>query len=83
MIQDNEIGSFEAFQDSLSTTVIAKLAPRPTRNKKKAIKGRKNEIKPVAKVAESNGEYGDSNDAAELSDFVEVRQCQPSTVANF
>ncbi len=70
MIQDAEITSFEAFQDSLSTTVIAKLAPDPKRSRKRAVKGRKNEIKPVVKTP-TNDDNGE--DAGELSDFVEVR----------
>ncbi|KAK1084353.1 hypothetical protein LTR33_002710 [Friedmanniomyces endolithicus] len=68
MIQDAEITSFEAFQDSLSTTVIAKLAPDPKRSRKRAVKGRKNEIKPVVKTP-TNDDNGE--DAGELSDFVE------------
>ncbi|TKA42679.1 hypothetical protein B0A54_07522 [Friedmanniomyces endolithicus] len=70
MIQDAEITSFEAFQDSLSTKVIAKLAPDPKRSRKRAVKGRKNEIKPVVKTP-TNDDNGE--DAGELSDFVEVR----------
>ncbi len=70
MVQDDEIASFEVFQDSVSTTVIAKLAPSPKGSRRRVAKGRKNEIKPVVK-AQTNDDDGD--DARELSDFVEVR----------
>ncbi|TKA43656.1 hypothetical protein B0A54_05439 [Friedmanniomyces endolithicus] len=66
MIPDDEIASFEAFRDSVSTTVIARLAPSPNGSRKRAVKGRKNEIKPVVK-AQTNDDDGD--DAGELSDF--------------
>ena len=73
MISDNKVASYEAFQDSLSTTVIAKLAPSPGRSgKKRAIKGRKNEIKPVAKIAQATSNDASEDDAGELSEFVEV-----------
>ncbi|KAK0861894.1 hypothetical protein LTS02_007532 [Friedmanniomyces endolithicus] len=68
MVQDDEIASFEVFQDSVSTTVIAKLAPSPKGSRRRVAKGRKNEIKPVVK-AQTNDDDGD--DARELSDFVE------------
>lgn len=67
MIPEDEVSNFETFKDCLSTSVISRLAPDS--GKKRAIKGRKNEIKPVAKVAPSeNGE----SDAAELAEFIEV-----------
>lgn len=69
----NEGPNFEAFRDALSTTVIVLLAPNPSK-KKRAVKGRKREIKHVTQAAESMN--GDLNDAAELSDFVEVRRDQ-------
>ncbi|KAK1061473.1 hypothetical protein LTR33_012694 [Friedmanniomyces endolithicus] len=68
MVQDDEIASFEVYQDSVSTTVIAKLAPSPKGSRRRVAKGRKNEIKPVVK-AQTNDDDGD--DARELSDFVE------------
>ncbi|KAK5695676.1 hypothetical protein LTR17_024472 [Elasticomyces elasticus] len=68
MLQDDEIASFEAFQDSLSTTVIAKLAPSSKSARKRAVKGRKNEFKPGVRTRMSDEE---SSDASELSDFVE------------
>ncbi|KAK5113502.1 hypothetical protein LTR62_003371 [Meristemomyces frigidus] len=77
MITDNELATFEAFQDNLSTTVIARLSPTSGKGaRKKAIKGRKNEIKPVTRVAD-NGE----GDAAELEDFIEARSCRQDRYA--
>lgn len=75
MIAENEVENFENFKDCLSNTVIQKLAPNRGKPVKK-IKGRKNEIKPVTRVVESNGE--DSNDAADLADFIEVSSTEPS-----
>lgn len=69
MIPASEQDNFEVFRDCLSTAVIDRLAPSVV--KKKRVKGRKNEIKPVAKVA--NGETDGEADAVELSDFTEVR----------
>ncbi|PIA97980.1 hypothetical protein CB0940_05562 [Cercospora beticola] len=68
MILEEERDNFENFKDCLSTSVIQKLAPTSGKPKKK-IKGRKNEIKPVARVADSNGDA--ENDASELADFIE------------
>lgn len=67
MIASDEVSNFELFRDCLSTVVIERLAPANTKPKKR-VKGRKNEIKPVVR-AEQNGE----TDAAELSEFTEVR----------
>lgn len=75
MIAENEVENFENFKDCLSNTVIQKLAPNGGKPVKK-IKGRKNEIKPVTRVVESNGE--DSNDVADLADFIEVSSTEPS-----
>ncbi|KAK6397490.1 hypothetical protein LTR65_006467 [Meristemomyces frigidus] len=70
MLNNDEIASFETFADCLSTTVIAKLAPNAGKTtKKRAVKGRKNEIKPVARVPQPDAD--DLGDAAELSDFVQ------------
>jgi hypothetical protein len=74
MISANESSGLEAFRDALSGTVIARLTPE-TKKREKAVKGRKNEIKPV--VRDANGEGNGLDDAAELSDFVEVRQDEP------
>jgi hypothetical protein len=68
MIASDDVSNFELFRDCLSTVVIERLAPANTKPKKRVKKGRKNEIKPVVR-AEQNGE----TDAAELSEFTEVR----------
>ncbi|KAM3421889.1 hypothetical protein BST61_g2266 [Cercospora zeina] len=68
MILDEQRGNFENFKDCLSTSVIQKLAPNSGKPTKK-IKGRKNEIKPVARVAASNGDA--ESDASELAEFIE------------
>ncbi|EMD00262.1 hypothetical protein BAUCODRAFT_572530 [Baudoinia panamericana UAMH 10762] len=70
MIHDNEVVSLDAFRDSLGTTVIAKLAPSKG-PRRRAVKGRKKEIKPVARVSNGDGEDPDGSDAGELSDFIE------------
>ncbi|EME39994.1 hypothetical protein DOTSEDRAFT_158617 [Dothistroma septosporum NZE10] len=68
MIAEYEVSNFESFQDCLSTSIIQRLAPDSGETaKKRQIKGRKNEIKPVAKVKQDV----ENNDAAELSEFVE------------
>lgn len=73
MIAAEEYGNYETFRDCLSTVVIDKLAPTH-QTKRKRIKGRKNEIKPVQR--ESDGEA----DAAELSEFVEVGLVHPFSI---
>lgn len=70
MISEAEVASFEAFAECLSITVIARLAPNGGKGSKKRVKGRKNEIKPVAKDTQSDDD--NLGDAAELSDFVQV-----------
>jgi hypothetical protein len=69
MISSDEVSNFELFRDCLSTVVIERLAPTTTKSKKR-VKGRKNEIKPVVRA--SNEETSET-DAAELSEFTEVR----------
>jgi hypothetical protein len=70
MIASDEVSNFELFRDCLSTVVIERLAPATTKPKKR-VKGRKNEIKPVVRTTkEQDGE----TDAAELSEFTEVRK---------
>lgn len=69
MIASDEVSNFELFRDCLSTVVIERLAPATTKPKKR-VKGHKNEIKPVVQTTkEQDGE----TDAAELSEFTEVR----------
>lgn len=66
MIPENEQSNFEIFRDCLSNVVIERLAPE-TAKPKKRVKGRKNEIKPVVQIGDS-----EETDANELSDFTEV-----------
>ncbi|KAF2211106.1 hypothetical protein CERZMDRAFT_44140 [Cercospora zeae-maydis SCOH1-5] len=68
MILDEQRDNFENFKDCLSTSVIQKLAPNSGKPTKK-IKGRKNEIKPVARVVASDGDI--ESDASELAEFIE------------
>lgn len=70
MDEATEIENLSFFQDCLSTTLIQRLAPSSSKGSKKRIKGRKNEIKPVHTVIESE------NDASGLADFIEVRRCK-------
>lgn len=76
MIPTEEESNFEIFRDSLSTAVIEKLAPAASKPKKR-VKGRKNEIKPVS--SGTNGAEDGETDAAELSEFAEVRHFRPCT----
>nr|POF15041.1 uncharacterized protein yisb [Quercus suber] len=73
MILSSESPNFEIFRDSLSTLVLERLAPSSSSargkngaTRKRGIKGRKNEIKPVVRSDEDQEE-----DGAELSEFVE------------
>lgn len=66
MADVTEIENLSVFQDCLSTTVIQRLAPDPSKGSKKKVKGRKNEIKPVHVATDPE------SDAAELADFIEV-----------
>jgi hypothetical protein len=70
MISSDEVSNFELFRDCLSTVVIERLAPATTKPRKR-VKGRKNEIKPVVRA--TNEQDGEAN-AAELSEFTEVRK---------
>jgi hypothetical protein len=77
MIASDEVSNFELFRDCLSTVVIERLAPATTKPKKR-VKGRKNEIKPVVRTTkEQDGE----TDAAELSEFTEVRNITTQATA--
>lgn len=76
MISAEEGSNFDIFRDCLSTSVIRKLAPQDGK-KKRNVKGRKNEIKPVVRAEQSESDA--VNDAAELADFVEVGRSAPST----
>ncbi len=75
MIPEDELANHAVFLDCLSVSVVSSLAPATKKTtKKRAGKGRKNEIKPVEK-ADGNA-LDDGNDAAELSEFIEVGQRQ-------
>lgn len=65
MIPDAETDNYEAFRDCLSELVISKLSG--SAEKKRRIKGRKNEIKRVERPAEQEG----ASDAEELGDFID------------
>ena len=74
MLSGDAVANLEAFQDSLSTTVIARLAPAPARGSKRgAVKGRKKEIKPVSQVAAGASAEAEQSGAGDLSDFIQVR----------
>lgn len=73
MIPEGESGNYEAFRDCLSELVLAKLSN--TTEKRKRVKGRKNEIKAVSRPVES-----EDNAAEELGDFMDV-SCSNSTSA--
>ncbi len=68
MIPDSETDNFEIYLECLSATVVANLSPTSKKGPRKRTKGRKNEIKPVVQDPTEKQE----NDAAELSDFVQV-----------
>lgn len=69
MIPDNETQNYETLRDCLSELLIAKLSPQADKPKRKrAVKGRKNEIKPVSRPVPEDG-----SDAADLSETIEVR----------
>lgn len=69
MIAEDEQANYENFRDCISELVISKLSPSADKAKKKrAVKGRKNEIKPVMRPAEQD----ESNGAEDLAEFVDV-----------
>ena len=68
MIAESEVQNYEIFRDCVSELLIAKLSPSAdTPKRKRLVKGRKNEIKPVSRAAAE-----DSSDAADLSETIEV-----------
>jgi len=66
MIPEAETDNYEAFRDCLSELVISRLSN--TSEKRRKIKGRKNEIKRVERPAEQET----ASDAEELGDFIDV-----------
>lgn len=84
MIPDAEIPNFDLFKDCLSSTVISKLAPNGSGKPSKRVKGRKNEIKPVRRVAAQNGEDDGQQDSAnDLAEFIEVGSGANSLVCRY
>ena len=80
MISEDETPNYETFRDCVSELVLSKLSKSAT-TKKKRVKGRKNEIKPVIRPVEED----ETEDAEELGEFIEVnptadfRTCCTST----
>ena len=72
MIPEDEIANYEDFRDCVSELLISRLSGTADKKKKKATKGRKNEIKPVIKPEQ--GQEDNDALAAELGETIEVRQ---------
>lgn len=71
MVAENELDNFDTFRNCLSTVVIAKLCPSPSKSRKKrVVKGRKHEDNPL--VVASFNDDDQATDANDLGDFVEV-----------
>jgi hypothetical protein len=72
MIPEDEIANYEDFRDCVSELLISRLSGTADKKKKKATKGRKNEIKPVTKSEQGQ----EDNDAllADLGETIEVCQ---------
>ena len=70
MISKNEEENFHTFRDCLSTPLIENSTEQPSKKTQKAGKnrsGRKIALKPV-----SVDEHKETNDAAELAEFIDV-----------
>lgn len=82
MIPAEEEPNFSTFRDCLSEPVIRKFAIQPPKaTKRRAAKGRKNEIKPVyPKVIQDDERQ--SNDAEELGEFIEVAHLSRSPASS-
>lgn len=76
MIAEDEIANYEDFRDCVSELLISRLSGTADKKKKKATKGRKNEIKPVSRP-DQNQEDNDAL-AADLGETIEV--CTSSSV---
>jgi hypothetical protein len=71
--ESSSSANYDILKDCLSTMIIEKLSPtntRPSNNKKRQSKGRKNEIKPVERPKPTEEEV--ESDVAELGEFTEV-----------
>jgi hypothetical protein len=75
MVPESGSSNFQTFRDCISTSIIEKLAPdngQKGGGKKRKVKGRKNEIKPVMRTVEDQ-EAEAARAAEEVGEFVEVR----------
>ena len=70
MISEDEIANYEDFRDCVSELLISRLSGTADKKKKKATKGRKNEIKPVSKP-EQDQENSDAL-VTDLGETIEV-----------
>jgi hypothetical protein len=70
MIPEDEIANYEDFRDCVSELLISRLSGTAEKKKKKASKGRKNEIKPVSKPEQ--GQEDNDALAADLGETIEV-----------
>jgi hypothetical protein len=70
MIPGDEIANYEDLRDCVSELLISKLSGTADKKKKKASKGRKNEIKPVSKPEQ--GQEDNDALAADLGETIEV-----------
>lgn len=70
MISEDEVANYEDFRDCVSELLISRLSATEDKKKKRAVKGRKNEIKPVSRP-EQNQEDNDAL-AADLGETIEV-----------
>lgn len=70
MIAEDETANYEDFRDCVSELLISRLSGTADKKKKKATKGRKNEIKPVSRPDQDQ----EDNDAlaADLGETIEV-----------
>ena len=72
MISEDEIANYEDLRDCVSELLISRLSGTAVKKKKKASKGRKNEIKPVVKPEQ--GQEDNDALAADLGETIEVCQ---------
>lgn len=74
MISEDEIANYEDFRDCVSELLISRLSGTADKKKKKATKGRKNEIKPVSKPVSKPEQDQENSDAlvADLGETIEV-----------
>jgi len=72
MVPEDEIANYEDFRDCVSELLISRLSGTADKKKKKASKGRKNEIKPVVKPEQ--GQEDNDALAADLGETIEVCQ---------